>query len=250
MGKKARWDLDEYGAWNQEQRGIGRNMGGWLTDNWNQPAPQYPGQFAAGLTPEQQTQISRSGRLGALSEEGFGNLLSGKFPEKDFQTGFVEPSWREFDKYQKPLIEEQYADPGGGGYWRGARADAVMGGAGDVASDLSSKRAQLNLAAKEWPGKYAPGIAQYQEAQARIQEIPRMIEQMGLDKQYNEWVRTRPESLPYLQLALDFLNIGSGTARYQPFQQNAWGSVLQGAGQGLMMGSAMSGGGKTPQSSN
>jgi len=76
---------------------------------------------------------------------------------------------------------------------------------------LANKRAELGWNVFNAPTTALPAMQNYQTASEALQQVPRAIQQAGLTAKYNEWVRTRPENLPYINQALTFLGLGTGT---------------------------------------
>lgn len=212
-------EKNPYGALNPEQIDLTKKLGPYLTNQIGNEAPQYTGNFAAAYTPTEQETLDRQSRLSALNADW----------SKYYQPGEINPEvdaneWRNlnqkfygngFDPGIKALTEEQYAGPSSGGYWGSARANAVMNAYNtgvinpykDIRSGLlkESYRNALN---------YGVGSSAINKTTSEIAVVPRAIQQFGLTSKYNEWVRTRPESLPYIEQALNFLGISTGT--YKP----------------------------------
>lgn len=206
-GKKDK--LDPYGQLNPEQRSVTKTLGPYLNSMIGQAAPQYTGSYVAPFGQNEQDILSRNARLGALGGQGFENLLSGEFPEDYYQKAIYRPMMKQYQEDIQPQIEEQYA--GSGGYWGGARAGAVARGYRDLQDTLAAERAKLGYQARRDVMDAAPAYSQFEGANMQLQGLPRMAQQYGLDKQYEEFVRTRPERLPYLNAALDFLGVRTGT---------------------------------------
>jgi hypothetical protein len=152
------------------------------------------------------------------------------------------------------LIGEQFAGSPGG-YWGRERAlsqeravrDFEEGQRAQEAallySDEQARRNLLESAASRalQAGTGIRGLTQ--EAfgrQAAIQQaeaLPRMLDQAQLDWNYKEFLRTRPETAPYMQLALQFLGIPMLTQMGVQGQQGKSGFNLGG-----MFGGGLSGG--------
>lgn len=119
---------------------------------------QFPGQRVAGFTPGQETAISGvdpfldvfsasrdtpffgevGGALqGILTGETGGKMFSPGRAEEIFQATRVAPRTRQFERFDKPLIEEQFAGPG---FQSTARAQAVTRGAEELGRDIASER--------------------------------------------------------------------------------------------------------------
>lgn len=225
-GEEERWL--PYGSFNPEQIALTQQLGPMLQSLLGN-APSYQGQLSTDMRPEFMDIISQSGRLNALAQPGYERLLSGEFPEEEFQAGFATPTRKSFAEDIQPLIEEQYA--GSGGYWGSARAGAVLDEYRKQVSDpIAEQRGKLGIEAMQWPGRYGGLIQQAQATAASIQDMPRVIQQYGLDRQYNEWVRTQQANIQYINAALSFLGLSS--VAYMPREPSLFEQMLPGMAQG------------------
>lgn len=123
--------------------------------------PQFEGQRVAPLGPGQQAAISGAepfldtfsaqreipflgetgGALqGILSGEFGGELISPERAQQVFEQTRQIPRLRQFERFDKPLIEEQFAGPG---FQSTARARAVTLGAEELGRDIASEREQF-----------------------------------------------------------------------------------------------------------
>lgn len=122
---------------------------------------QFPGERVAGFVPGQVQAIEgvpqfldtfaaqrelpffgeTGGALrGVLSGELGGDILSPERAEEIFQATRVAPRTRQFERFDKPIIEEQFAGPG---FQSTARAQAVTRGAEELGRDIASEREQF-----------------------------------------------------------------------------------------------------------
>lgn len=213
-GSKPRVEIDPYGQWNPEQRAVGKQLGSNLRSYLTSGAPMYTGDFVAPLSADEQALVSNQARMNAITQPAFEELMSGKFPEEYFKSNIYDPMLKRYKEDIQPLVEEQYAGPGG--YWGSARAEAVRKGYRDLTDTLTGERARLAEEARRLPLEAAPAYADYVQTAAGTLAIPTAVKQLGLDKEYAEWVRTRPENAEYLNAALNFLTLGSQRADYFP----------------------------------
>lgn len=123
--------------------------------------PQFQGERVAPLTTGQQTAISGAepfldvfsaqrdipffGETGGalqdiLAGELGGELISPERAQQVFQQTRQIPRLRQFERFDKPLIEEQFAGPG---FQSTARARAVTLGAEELGRDIASEREQF-----------------------------------------------------------------------------------------------------------
>ncbi len=77
---------------------------------------------------------------GILAGETGGELISPERAQEVFQATRVQPRLRQFERFDKPLIEEQFAGPG---FQSTSRAQAVTRGAEEVSRDIASEREQF-----------------------------------------------------------------------------------------------------------
>lgn len=218
-GKGYIWDDEEkevspYGALNPEQVSLTKTLGPYLTKSIGQETPQYTGDFTAEYTPLEQTNLDNQSRLSAMTSDW----------SKYYQPGQINSEvdaneWRNLNQKfygdginpgAKALAEEQYA--GSGGFWGTPRANAVLSEYNNTVvnpyQDFRSTALQNSYQNALNYGTTASGINQ---ATATMAAVPRAIKQYGLEQKYNEWVRTRPESQKYIDQALNFLGISTGT---------------------------------------
>ncbi len=57
-------------------------------------------------------------------------------------------------------------------------------------------------------------------------EAIRQADQLGLDRQYSEWLRTRPENSPYLQAALNFMGLPTTATHVIPGQRGIGSDLI------------------------
>lgn len=210
---------DDYGAWNPEQKTLNKGLSGVLNTAMAGELPQYSGEFAAPLSEYEQQIQDNNARL---------NAMSGSWADK-FQPGVIDPEVdkTEWDKYNKAfygdglqpgakaLAEEQFA--GTGGYWGDARAKGVIDTYGRTVTDPYNQF-RSNALQNSYTNalNYGKTMSDLNVAGAEIAGIPRGVAQMGLDKEYAEWIRTRPENKDYVDAALNFLQLSSVTNTYTP----------------------------------
>lgn len=230
-GKKASVVTDPYGQWNPMQRQLGQSVFSYLNENIGKPQQMYGGPWTADITPEEQSAIDRNARMSALGERGLQPLLAGEWtPEAEdyWQNTIYKPMMKQFSEDILPQIEEGYA--GTGGYWGSARAGAVGKGWRDIADTLAAKRGEMGWNLMQSPLQAVPVANQLSQTEAQIQALPRLIKQYGLEQQYEEWKRTRPESQKFLDEALTFLQIPTMTQTETPAESGNWGTIANLAG--------------------
>ena len=206
--KDSEESYDPYWAYTPEQKAIHQSLGPYLNSKMNGGLNLYGGDYTADLTQGEKDVIAQNARLSALGEQGLGSLLKGEFPEQYYRDTIYQPALKQFKEDIQPLLEEQYA--GTGGYWGSARAGAVGKGARDLGDTLAAKRAELAWNVQQNVPNAINAANSLATTGAAIQQTPRLIQQYGLDQQYNEWVRANQESQKYIDQALGFMGLSSG----------------------------------------
>jgi hypothetical protein len=229
--KKGSYDINPYGNLNPEQIATNKSLGTYF-GGINNDMPSYGGQYTADLTPEEQNVLDQNARLSSLAEGGLSTMLSGEFPEDYYQNSIYKPMMKQYKEDVQPGIEEAYA-----GQWSGTpRANAVAKGYRDLTDTLAAKRADLAWQARNAVPEAVSAMNSMGTSSALIQAIPREIKQYGLDKQYSEWTRGQEAKQQYVNQALQFLGISTGTATYNPPEPSFWGSMLSGISGGVLTG--------------
>ncbi len=233
-GKKPETITDPYGTWNPMQRVLGQSTSDYLNKLYTQGAPTYKGDYTSPFTAGEQDAIDRQSRLAAMGEGWSGQ----------FQPGQVNPEVdaNELRKYNqlfygngtdpgaKALAEEQYAGPGGG-YWGGARANAVMNAyQNNVTNPYQNFRSTALQNSYQNALNYGQGMNTINQATATMQAVPRLIKQYGLDQQYKEWARAEGVPVAALDQAMKFLDISTITREDIPGEAGNWGMLANIAG--------------------
>lgn len=228
FGSKGSYETDPYGALNPEQKTVMQSLGPKINTLAMNGAPTYTGDYTSPYTQVEQENLNREARLGAMSENWANQFQPGQInPEVDvnerrnleqmfYGTGS--------NPGAKALAEEQYA--GSGGYWGTPRAQGVMNAYNEgVVNPYQNWRSQALQNSYQNSLNYMSGrSAQAQNVQS-LAQIPRLIQDTGLQAKYNEWVRGQNMSKAYVDDALNFLNISSATTKYTPGQKGAIGDI-------------------------
>lgn len=213
------YERDDYGTLNPEQKKMFQTWAPEVTKMAGKELPMYGKSwedYSTPLTSGEWDAISRNARLSALGEQGLGPLLKGEFPEQYYRDTLYQPALKNWQEDILPVLNESYAGPSGGGYWGTARANAAGKSARDLTDTLAAKRAELAWNVQQNVPNAIAAANALTQTEAQAQQTPRLVQQFGLEKLYNEWVRTRPENSPYLKAALDFLNLSTVTNTYDP----------------------------------
>ena len=239
---------------NPEQEGISKALAQWLEPLVGQGVPGYTGDVVAGLSDYETQAFGNiadlvSGASTPLSSDVQGALtrllsgepsydLSDEYKENYYKTNILQPLT---EVYQESL---PFALENVRGMLRGTPATSLGNvaqksqeefmdtlGREKAAFDWKVEEARMkeNAAAFDRALQASPiaqMVGQYererpfaeQQLLAEAGSVSRALEQAQLDWDYQEFLRTQPESAPYLQLALSYLGIptlATGTTQGQ-----------------------------------
>lgn len=165
--------------------------------------------------------------MGQAAQAAIMEALSGQFPEEYYQNAIYNPTLKQYQEDVLPTIQEAFAGPGT--FWGSERAIAEQKAGQNLEDYLTQRRAELAQWAKT---RQDTGVGTSMAYQSLINQeplgrlganetlmamgaIPRSIEQHALDIAYQEFLRTRPSSNPYISQAMGMLNIPTIVA-YSP----------------------------------
>lgn len=165
--------------------------------------------------------------MGQAAQAAIMEALSGQFPEEYYQNAIYNPTLKQYQEDVLPSIQEAFAGPGT--YWGSERANAERKAGENLQDYLTQRRAELAQWAKTRQDTGVGTSMAYQslvnqeplgrlganETLMAMGAIPRSIEQHALDIAYQEFLRTRPSSNPYISQAMGMLNIPT-IAAYSP----------------------------------
>lgn len=234
-------------ALSPEQQKLNSQLIQQLLGNLGQAAPQYEGQYTPAVTSQQELSMQQLAR--ALQGEGaMGQALTGSLKgtspetrEEYFRTNIQQPAQEQYQDVQTQLANQFV---GSGNFWGGAREDLQQEAATDFAKSMAAERA--NLAWQTEQSDQQRALQGVELSNALSQALYGMgaqqqgMQQQGLDRQYQEYVRTRPENSPYLQAAFQALGIPVQQTAYQPGTEGAFGPILGTVGK-LLAGMATGG---------
>jgi len=183
----------------------------------------YDGQRIAGLGANEQNIQGFLGRALTTAEPGIQRLLSGQFPEQFFNQAIADPARRDFGNITVPLLNENAELTGN----RFADRSAIAKGqaAGDLESAILSERGKLGLNTLRDPINTLSTLSGTLGNLQNVAQVPRTVEQADLDFQFNEFLRTNPDSGGLLQAMLQFS--GKGIATPQALVQQGSGPLTQ-----------------------
>lgn len=171
-----------------------------------QGATPYDGQQVAPMTQQEGNQVNNSAMLGDATTKAFLKLLSGEFPEQDFQNAVQNPLLSTLKNQIIPMTQERFAGPHGN-FLSTANATAVQQEASKVTDAIAQKRGEWGYNLLNAVTTAGPAAAQSAQGFQAALGLPRTIDQATLDAKYNEFLRTNPNSGAYLGQALQFLGI-------------------------------------------
>ena len=181
------------------------------------------------------------------AQPGINRQLSGEFPEEFFNQAIADPTRRQFNERVAPIIQENSTLTGN----RFADRSAIeLGQArGDVESSILAERGKFGLETYRDPLNAATQLTGALQGAENLFAVPRTIEQAKLDADFQEFLRTNPDSGGLIDAMLNFTGQGQNFAT-QPNQQQGLGPSLLQAGTSLlgntMLTKALQNGGTTP----
>lgn len=260
-GQKSRTKPEKVNIWTPEQMQLANQYWGNLYKAVKQPVPRYPGDMYVPTTaaeaayflnaPDYSKAVAPLSSLSSRFATDLGGLranmaqtafdINPEITEQYYQDVIRTPMTKEWQETVEPMVREAYAGPG---YYSSARGDAQVKSAEDLATQLSSQRAQLYYAdeiarrqalesAKAREAMYAPGTyglesqlagmgAEYgiranelsEAAGLRRAEYSRQIEQERVLGELQRWLGgeavngiTPTQYNPYSQLVMQALGI-------------------------------------------
>lgn len=222
---------------NQQQKDLMQSIGSYYGNAFagGKGFPQYSGEYAAPMNESETQAIANQADLA----NAYASWRSSYTP------GFINPEVdaNELRKYNenfygtagrpgvRALTDEAFA--GNSGYWGGARAQADLNAYKDTVTDPYQNWRSTALQNSYTNAlNYAKTGSEVNTTNQSLQQVPRLIQQYGLDQAYKEWVRTRPESSGNIDAALKFIDLTTMAQEYEPGTNSQWGtlgSILGGA---------------------
>lgn len=207
-------EVDPYGTLNPEQRQLVQALGPRLQALSMGPE-QYTGQLTEPLSPEEAANVSR---FNALAQQGYGTLERlGTYDPTTFNRQFREevasPAYQTFAQFEQPILEE--AVP----YSGSARARTVSDALTQLRNQLLTQQFQARETAMDRALTGTTALPGYAQATAGVLGVPRSITQAGLDRQYQEYIRSQSQNRQDINAALNFLGLSTGTYQQDPTMQ-------------------------------
>lgn len=229
--------------------------------------PRAPGPFVAGLTEGEQDLLGRTreqakpSQASQMATQQLSNTLGGDFlsPESNpFLQGTIKAAQRpvieEFENQVMPRLRSkftqagQFIQPEGSSPFDQAAAEAVGGltrELGDISSEIAGQNFQAERGRQMQASQLAPQIDRAQLDQLvkgmEAQALPRMIQQMGIDRGLEEFRRRMDVLLSSIQTAGGLASPSTTTLPGSQPQPSPFSSLASGFAAG--MGSGGFGGG-------
>jgi len=258
MSKDA-WEggVDTFGTLTPMQHRVSRAVGSELLANIGQPLEAYPGEMVAPMIPEMEalrgdfaSAVSQAQSVSDSIDQAVFGLFNSISPEVTldlFQKGVQTPMLRTFQQEIAPMIKEQYAGAGQGGFFSSKRGDEFSRQLGNVQTNLGAQLASWqreNQLLEAQRSLQIPGLLQqlqqipYQNLQMQQQVLSpyQTYEQNLAGAKYQEWQRQQPQNSPYMQQALGYL----GVPMMGAIQTSPWATQLTASGMSAI-GSAIGG---------
>jgi hypothetical protein len=235
QGAKAKTEIDPYGTLNPEQKTMFQTLAPKVTDLAANGAPTYTGNFTTPYTSMEQDNLNRQNALSGQVADWSGNFQPGQINAETDANELRNLNQQFYGNGATPgakaLAEEQYA--GSGGYWGSARAGGVMDAYNNTVSNpYQNWRSTALQNSYKNALDYANGASSINQATATMAAAPRLIQQYGLDKQYDEWTRGQNMNKSYIDSALNFLNISTKTSTYTPAVKSGFQAFTEALGAG------------------
>jgi hypothetical protein len=161
------------------------------------------------------------------SQMGIDRLLSGQFPEEYFNQAIADPTRQQFEEDVAPQIRENQTLTGN----RFADRSAIeMGRArGDVEKGILQERGRFGLETYRDPLTTLQGLAQISPYAQEQFAQERAVQQAKLDAEFDEFLRTNPDSGGLISAMMQF----GQQSPYMAFQPQQQQSALPGALSGM-----------------
>jgi len=234
LGGIKKTKIDPYGSLNPEQKALVQQIGPNLQNKIG-ANQRYSGNYTAEMSPEEQAILGNTSRLAAMNEDW----------ASKYQPGYIDPEVDAAERKNlndqfygadgslgvKDLVEEQYG--GIGGYWGGERPRGVMNAYNaTVTTPYQNWRSDALQKSYQNALDYSKGRMDLNTSAEAMLAIPREIKQYGLDKEYTDWVRAQEADQKYIDQALYFLGISTGTVSSKP-KYGVASAALSGIGSAL-----------------
>lgn len=199
--------INPYGTLNPEQVALTQSLGPEINTRSTGDASQfqYGGQLNAPIGQGEQDVVNNAARLNAIAGNTYGQI--GQYDPTTFNQQFdkqvVDPTFASYKRNVLPGLEE--AVPG----FSTARLNVAARGLQNVSDNLSTQRLGAQQAQQGIALNALQGGSNYNINAANIAAIPRVIQQAGLDKQYQNFIQANQQKSDSINQALQFLGIST-----------------------------------------
>lgn len=226
-------------------RGVGQGSRAFGPTGYPTSAGDY--WWTAGPTSQEQAGLGRlSEYVGGTYQNPFAGYLSdfmqGASPEymTNWYRQYMQPAMeRQFTQDILPGIKESFVGPGT--FHGTPRANAMARAYGDFGAQLQQGLGQAIMSGRQQAMQMTPYAMQegryaaedpLRRAQAGLQYggLERQLRQQEINARLQEFIRTSPEYAPYIQAALNMLNIQTQAIMQTPGTQGLAGPLIQAAG--------------------
>lgn len=203
-----------------------------LTQILTQGGAKYGAPRVAPLTAQEGNVNNYLSNALNIAAPGIERQLSGQFPEEYFNQAIADPTRRQFNDRVAPIIKENSELSGN----RFADRSAIeLGQArGDVESSILAERGKFGLETYRDPLNALSGLTGALQGAENIFAVPRTIEQAKMDADFQEFLRTNPDSGGLIDAMLQFTNQGQNVATAPAPQQESIFPSLFTAGTSLL----------------
>lgn len=207
-----------------EQQAVSSQLSKILT----QGGAKYNGARVVGLTGNEAYGQNFMRSALETARPGIERQLSGQFPEEYFNQAIADPTRRQFNDRVAPIIRENSELTGN----RFADRSAIeLGQArGDVESSILAERGKFGLETYRDPLNAVSGLTGALQGAEQLFAVPRTIEQAQLDADFQEFLRTNPDSGGLIDAMLNFTNQGQNFVQGGDPGQEGMGPSLLSAG--------------------
>lgn len=204
-------EKDPYGALNPEQVQVNKALGNTLLNNIGRNY-SYTGQLSAPISQGEQDVVANSARYNAIANPTY-DTLSTYDPasvNRDFDTYIQNPTMKNFFSEIEPYLAQELPSFGT------ARANVVARQAASLAGQLGTNRMSYQQQARDTALNAIAGRRASDVSAMQIAQVPRLIQQSGLDREYLNFVQSNQDKKDSLNQALTFLGLSTGTFQQGP----------------------------------
>jgi hypothetical protein len=220
---------DPYGQLNPEQVAIAKALGPYYQNTLASGPQSYTGDYTAPMSDLEQENLANYSRLNAIRNNSLTEAMS--VDPQSYNTEFnqyvADPTLDYAQRRTLPLIQEQY--PG----FSSSGANAMGQSLADIQGKLSQQRWQGLLDRRAQAIQASGALDTGATTSAQLFSIPRSITQLGLDKQYTDYVNANKQYQTSIDSMLAFLGLSTRTQETEYPYAGAVSGAMAGANMGL-----------------